>query len=434
MREVQLDGLIGPTHFFGGLGAGNVASASNAGRLSHPQAAALQGLKKMKCVHELGVMQLVMPPHPRPALGWLRQIGFQGTPQEVIRDVSRDAPELLPVAYSSSAMWAANAATTCASMDSADGKVHITPANLISNAHRALEALFTSHLLKRLFTGEVFHHHEPLPYNSMLADEGAANHMRLQNAQGKVVHVFVYGAGGSAQPKKFIARQNEQASRAIVRNHQLNVDYVLFLQQQPDAIDAGVFHNDVIATSNGNLLIYHEQAFVHDSLTKVLEHAGGFEVICVKSHELSLEEAVKCYLFNSQILTLDAGRMVLLAPVECQQSHAAQILIESWIAAPQNPIAAVQYVDVGQSMGNGGGPACLRLRLWLNEVEQQQIHAGVIFSAALYERLGNWVSAHYPEQLTADDLSQPELPARIRKALSELEKILDLKGVYNGWF
>jgi succinylarginine dihydrolase len=435
IKEIQLDGLIGPTHFFGGLAHGNVASEANLGKVSHPRAAALQGLKKMKCVYDCGVMQLVMPPHPRPAVRFLENIGFSGSLESKIHDVVRDVPDLLPIIYSSSAMWAANAATTCASVDSGDGKVHITPANLISNAHRALEAAFTAPLLKRIFSGDAFSHHAPLPYNPMLSDEGAANHMRLVSKSGKVVHVFVYGAGGSAQSKKFTARQHIQASRMIARTHRLNADYVLFLQQHPDAIDAGVFHNDVIATSNDNVLIYHERAFVDDApLRDALANAGGFEIIRISEVELSLDEVVKSYLFNSQIITKPDGTMVLIAPRECEASDAARVLIQRIIAAPQNPIASVQYIDVGQSMGNGGGPACLRLRLWLNEAEWRGIHRGIIFSDALFERLGNWVNTYYPEQLNGDSLRDVELPARVKKMLLDLEKIMELEGLYDGWF
>lgn len=432
MNEVQLDGLIGPTHFFGGLAGGNVASITSAGKVSHPRAAALQGLKKMKAVHDLGVMQLVIPPHPRPAFRFLENIGFSGNAEEKIAAVSKDAPHLLPIIYSSSAMWAANAATSCASVDAADGKVHFTPANLISNAHRVLEADFTATMLRKIFHGDVFEHHAPLPYNPMLADEGAANHMRLQNKAGQAFHVFVYGEGAT---KKYAPRQKSEASHTIARLHQLSPEYTVFLQQHPDAIDAGVFHNDVIATSNDQLLIYHEQAFVSDvPLVETLENAGGFTICKVSTSELSLAEAVKTYLFNSQILTRADGSMVILAPIECKASPAASSLIESWIAAPEHPISAVQYIDVGQSMGNGGGPACLRLRLWLNEAEKNHIHSGIIFSDVLYERLGNWVEAHYPETLTAEDLTHIDLPKRVQNALLELETIIEMRGMYDGYW
>ena len=151
--EHNIDGLIGPTHFFGGLGVGNIASEKSAGNVSTPKAAALQGLEKMKVMHELGIPQLVMPPHPRPALHLLKEKGYIGSISEMISSVVKNDPELLPIIYSSSAMWTANAATVSASSDTVDGKVHLTPANLISNAHRRIEAPFTSLLLKRIFKG-----------------------------------------------------------------------------------------------------------------------------------------------------------------------------------------------------------------------------------------------------------------------------------------
>lgn len=442
IQEIQLDGLIGPTHFFGGLASGNVASALSAGRVSHPRAAALQGLRKMKAVHDAGIPQYVMPPHPRPALGLLKSIGFSGSASVMMRDVLRFVPELLPVIYSSSAMWAANAATTCASTDAADRRVHITPANLISHAHRALEAPFTARLLKRIFPDDTFTHHAPLPCNPLLADEGAANHMRITPKEGKPLHVFVYGTSSATSPhaggistKRYLPRQQAQASYSVARLHQLAPERTLFLQQHPDAIDAGVFHNDVIAASNDHLLIYHEQALVDDApLIAALQQSGEVVICKATARELSVAEAVKSYLFNSQILTRSDGSMLLLAPMECQQSADAKALIDRWVADPDHPVHAVQYIDINQSMSNGGGPACLRLRLWLTESEMKQVHSGVKLSNALFEKCCEWVESYYPEELAIQHLQDATLPARVEQSLLALEKILDIKGMYDGYF
>lgn len=442
--EHNIDGLIGPTHFFGGLGAGNVASEKSAGNVSHPKAAAMQGLAKMKLVADLGVGQYVMPPHPRPALFFLRKLGYTGGAKDMLADVIRDQPVLLPIVYSSSAMWAANAATTCASVDAADGRVHFTPANLISNAHRALEADFTSHALKRIFRGDHFQHHPPLPYNPIMRDEGAANHMRLQHGD-VVVHVLVYGAsndthpapgggkGGALTPSKYVPRQHMEANKTLAKLHALNAKQVVHLQQHPDAIDAGVFHNDVIATSNGHLLIYYEQAYVDDAQLKAALSKGQFHVTVVTNEQLSLAEAVKSYLFNSQILIQPNGQMILIAPEECRQSQQAKALIDRWVGDASHPIAAVQYVDINQSMSNGGGPACLRLRLWLTEEEVAHVHPGVVFSDVLYEQLGNIIEQHYPEQVTAEDLHNPAFGARVLSIFETLAEVFNLPNLYGGW-
>src|SRR4051812_47984080 len=130
MREYNFDGLIGPTHNYAGLSPGNLASQHHGGQPSQPREAALQGLEKMRFVSELGVGQAVLPPQPRPSLRTLRSLGFTGSDEEVITRAARDAEHLLRLTSSASAMWTANAATVAPSADTADGRVHLTPANL----------------------------------------------------------------------------------------------------------------------------------------------------------------------------------------------------------------------------------------------------------------------------------------------------------------
>ena len=121
--EANFDGLVGPTHNYAGLAYGNLASALNAEKPSNPREAALQGLRKMKALHDLGVPQGVLPPHERPHLPTLRALGFGGKDAEVLGAAHREAPGLLAAASSASAMWVANAATVSPSADAADGRV-----------------------------------------------------------------------------------------------------------------------------------------------------------------------------------------------------------------------------------------------------------------------------------------------------------------------
>lgn len=436
IHEVNMDGLPGPTHHYAGLSFGNLASEVHAGGVSNPRAAALQGIAKMDALHGLGLKQLVMPPHPRPAVSFLRALGFSGDDAAVMAAAAKDAPHLLTITCSSSGMWAANAATVAASEDSPDGKVHMTPANLISTPHRVLESTFASRVLQRIFPDEAyFTHHLPLPASPILTDEGAANHMRLHlPGTGQGVHVFVYGkaAGKGNLPARFPARQHEEASRAIARNHRLDMAHTLFLQQSPTAIDAGVFHNDVIATSNDHLLLYHESAYADgDRIERELQRLGeGWYIIRVREDELPIREAIATYLFNSQIVTLPGGGMLMFAPMECEESAAARALIERWCGDDANPITGVRYMDLRQSMRNGGGPACLRLRLWLNEAEWQAVHPGVVWSDTLSHTLKIWVKKHYRDRLRAADLADPELLRETQEAYRELELLLGLEGVY----
>ncbi len=122
--EVNFDGLVGPTHNFGGLSAGNIKSLENAGRVSNPRAAALQGLAKMRLLMRLGVAQAVLPPHERPHIETLRRFGFCGSDAEVLQRAFKADPTLVVNAASASAMWAANAATASPGADTPDGRLH----------------------------------------------------------------------------------------------------------------------------------------------------------------------------------------------------------------------------------------------------------------------------------------------------------------------
>lgn len=275
--EVNFDGLVGPTHNYAGLSYGNVASLSNATSVSNPKEAALQGLEKMKAMHDIGLKQGVFAPHARPSLTPLRRVGFSGTDAQVLEKTYKHDPILLRACYSASAMWTANAATVSPSIDSSDGKVHFTSANLNCKFHRSIEPETTTNLLRAMFANaQYFAHHQHLPEQPFFGDEGAANHTRLADSHGsKGLQLFVYGSSGFNSdikgPTKYPARQTLEASQAIARLHQLDDRQAIFIQQNPNVIDQGVFHNDVIAVGNENVLFCHDQAFIDQtsSLTKI---------------------------------------------------------------------------------------------------------------------------------------------------------------------
>ena len=437
-REVNFDGLIGPTHNYAGLSPGNIASASNAGGVSKPKAAALQGLAKMNTLRSLGLTQGVLPPQQRPDLGALRDIGFTGDDEKILKDAHESDPTLLAAIWSASSMWAANAATVSPSIDCADGRVHLTPANLISNYHRSLEHPTTTRMLRMIFRDQdKFCVHDPLPLQMRYADEGAANHGRFAPTHGEPgVEMFVFGfdredpAGGA---RKYPSRQTRAACEAIARLHQLDPSRVVYTRQHPDAIDAGVFHNDVIATGNEKVFLYHEQAFATSrSLVADIASPMGEPLILVEAHDtdFTLEDAVGSYLFNSQIVTLPNGSMALIAPLETQENPRVDAFVQSMIESKDNPIDAVHYLDVRESMRNGGGPACLRLRVVLNDEEMSAVHTGVILTDELSTQLESWIEKHYPDELSADELLNPKLVRALEDALDELTQILQLPKLY----
>ncbi|PQO45708.1 N-succinylarginine dihydrolase [Blastopirellula marina] len=430
-KEVNFDGLLGPTHHFGGLSAGNLASLSHRHESSSPRRAALEGLDKMRRVAELGVVQAILPPQRRPHWDFLREQGYVGEPADVIAAVAQKQPQLLSVAYSASAMWTANAATVSPSADTADGRVHLTPANLRSMPHRKIEAAQTTRLLREIFADErYFVVHDPLPDQAEFSDEGAANHTRLcSRHEAPGIELFVYGRegdDGGESGGRFPARQARPASERIAKQHQLSPDRTVLARQSRQAIDAGVFHNDVIAVGNESVHLVHEAAFVDQSdvLAELESKFGaGLTTLVVTEAELPLEEAVRTYFFNSQLLTMPDGSMTLVCPAECQRSYAAQQVIKRLIRA-DNPISWSEFVDVRQSMNNGGGPACLRLRVVMTPAELAAIPAAILWTPELHERLTLWIETHYRESLSIVDLAKPQLASEVERALDELGRIL----------
>lgn len=436
-----MDGLVGPTHHYAGLSFGNVASITNAGIHANPKMAAIQGLRKMRFLHDLGLKQAVIPPHFRPCLPLLRQLGFTGKPVEQITRAFKEAPELLSAAYSASSMWAANTATVSSSLDSMNHKVNFTAANLLSNLHRSQEAFFSSFLLQKIFHHEkYFLHHPILPHSFITADEGAANHSRLcKSHQDPAINLFVYGKAAfrnnsfSKSPKKYPPRQTLEASMAIARAHALDTRSVVFAQQNPKVIDQGVFHNDVVAVGNESLLLIHEEAlYQQKKIIKELKAKADFDIhiLEISSQRLSVAEAVKSYLFNSQILTLNDGSMLLLAPKECEDSPRITAIINEIINDSKNPIKQAFYFDLKQSMQNGGGPACLRLRVPLQAAELAAMHQGILVNNVLLDELEAWVNRHYRTELRWQDLASPSLLKESMTALDNLTDLLQLGSIY----
>lgn len=434
--EVNFDGLPGLTHHYAGLSFGNEASTRHQHQLSNPKLAAQQGLMKMKALADLGYLQGVIPPHERPNVAALRQIGFSGTDAQVVEQAARQAPQLLSAASSASAMWVANAATVSPSADSADGRVHLTVANLNNKFHRASEAPTTTALLRAVFRDpHYFAVHDALPQVALFGDEGAANHNRFCGQHGEPgVELFVYGRDDRHSgliPARYPARQTLEASEAVARLHQLDPERTLFAQQNPAVIDQGVFHNDVIAVSNEQVLFCHELAFLNQAeLVKTLSaKVPGFTLIEVPDSEVSVADAVSTYLFNSQLLSKPDGKMRLVLPEEARKHSGVWRYLSNLIESG-GVIDELKVFDLRESMCNGGGPACLRLRVVLNEAERAAVNPAVMMNDRLFATLNEWVERHYRDRLSQHDLADPLLLREGREALDELTKLLNLGNVY----
>jgi len=418
--EINFDGLIGPTHNYAALSFGNLASASNAGAISRPRDAALQGLAKMRFTLGLGLTQGFLLPLERPNTRWLRELGFAGSDAQVCAAAHSADPRLFAQACSASSMWTANAGTVSPASDCADGRSHISVANLSRMTHRSLEHAETEAQLRLAFAHPAFAVHAAVP--ATFGDEGAANHMRLTTKHGDPgIEVFVYGeaqgspAAVTQQTGKFPARQNRRASEAVARRHGLDPARTLFVAQSQTAIDAGAFHNDVVAVANEHVLFAHEHAFADAGALKadLARLMPGHAYVEVPANAVSLADAIRSYLFNSQLVTLHGagqgpgadGSMALILPMEAHDCAPVKAWLDTLVAGT-GPIRAVHYVQVRESMRNGGGPACLRLRV---VADPATIDPRFLLDAAKADRLEALVTAHWPETIGPDDLGNPAL-------------------------
>ena len=431
--EANADGLIGPTHSYAGLSPGNLASSLNEGQASNPRAAVLQGLEKMKRLADLGLPQFVLPPHERPDIPFLRSLGFAGSDAAVLERAWKDAPTFAAAACSASPMWAANAATVTPSADSADGRVHFTPANLHTNLHRSLEHAQTKRALAALFPDAGrFAVHDALWPVAHLADEGAANHVRLCAEHGTPgVNLLVWGRDAfEPWDGPYPARQTRQASEALARRH--GASGAVLAQQSRAAIAGGTFHNDVVCVGALDTLFHHDLAFEDTAATHaaIRAAANGFDPVFVEvsSADLPLADAISSYLFNSMLVHIPGeDRLTLICPTETRDNPRAHAVAQGLVAS-NGPIGRVEYVDVRQSMRNGGGPACLRLRVVLTEAELAATNPAMRLRDDLHARLAAWAGRWYRDTLAPADLADPALIEASRGALDELTGLLKLGG------
>ena len=410
IQEINFDGIVGPSHNYAGLSPGNLAATRNAGATAHPRAAALQGLAKMRANLALGLAQGILLPHPRPDDAWLAALHT---------DYAAAPAHLKARAFSASPMWAANAATVSPASDAGDARCHLTVANLVTMPHRSHEWPATLAQLRLAFAHEHFAVHAPVP--APFGDEGAANHMRLcaaHDAPG--IEVFVYGESGGPFP----ARQHREASEAVARAHRLDPARTLFVKQSPDAIAAGAFHNDVVAVANERILFAHEQAFAdqHAFFADLRRIMPDVDIVEVPAERVSLADAIGSYLFNAQLVTAGSGAQTLIVPAEARANEAVWSWLQDHLAG-NGPIRAVEVVDVRESMANGGGPACLRLRV---VCDPALVDPRFIVDAAKLDQIADVIATHWPEAIAFDAIGDTDLVTRVVHARRALYEALDL--------
>jgi succinylarginine dihydrolase len=410
LTEINFDGIVGPSHNYAGLSLGNLASTRNTGQVSQPRAAALQGIEKMRANLKLGLVQGIFLPHRRPDRDWLAALGTTYEQAE---------PQIAASAMSASAMWAANAATVSPAPDCGDGKCHLTVANLKTMPHRSHEWPETLAQLRLAFADSAFEVHAPIP--TAFGDEGAANHMRLASGYDTAgVEIFVYGVSGGAFP----ARQNLEASKAIARLHCLDPERTVFARQSEEAIAAGAFHNDVVAVANRRVLFAHEKAFAERDrvIGECLARFPELQLVEVADSEVPLSDAVSSYLFNAQLVSPPKGETTLIVPSESRETASVWSWLQRHVAG-NGPIRKIEVVDVRQSMANGGGPACLRLRV---VADPSAVDPRFLVDEAKLDLIATVVEERWPADIDSTELQDATLVDSVESARASLFETLDL--------
>jgi succinylarginine dihydrolase len=181
-----------------------------------------------------------------------------------------------------------------------------------------------------------------------------------------------------------------------------------------------------VAVANEQLLFTHEQAFADkDAFYADLRAAlPCVDIIEVPASAVSLSDAIKSYLFNAQLVTLPDGGMALILPTEARDTPSVWTWLEQMIAS-NGPIRQLVPVDVRQSMANGGGPACLRLRVVADPAD---IDPRFLVDEAELDGIATIVSQYWPESIAPQDLSDTRLIARIEQSWLTLVDHLQLSG------
>ena len=137
---------------------------------------------------------------------------------------------------------------------------------------------------------------------------------------------------------------------------------------------------------------------------------------------ISLADAIRSYLFNAQLVTLPSGEMALILPAEARDTPSVWNWLERHVAG-NGPIRRLAIVDVRQSMANGGGPACLRLRV---VADPSHVDPRFLVDSAKLDRIAAVIETHWPERIAQDQIGDSALIARIEQARHALLEMLDI--------
>ena len=396
LKQVFIDTIPGPTNHFGGHAVGNIASMNSKNNILNPQKAALEWLEKVKKVAMIGGNQFVLPPQRRP--------------------LTHKKKTLTQSDISSSFIWMANAGLFIPRIDTQLENNQFIPANMKQSEHRNIEHPFHQYWLKKILKYSKCNFHKILDIN----DEGSANSIRLWHKKNQCgVNIFVYGKPNARYP----IRQSKSSCEKII-NITKPRHYIL-LEQTKEAIDAGVFHNDVIAFGFKNTIICHEKAFSNQKqelkkLKKIFTNSlnAPLNIVEIANNSLSLNAAVKTYLFNSQVIEIN-NKFELICPIEVKENPNSYKITEKWVT--NGLFNKVHFVNIKSSLKNGGGPACLRLCLYLNDNEVKKIPTKFKLDKTKYKKISKIILEHYP--IKFDFKMVQKKPNHFREIVKKFEQL-----------
>jgi len=168
----------------------------------------------------------------------------------------------------------------------------------------------------------------------------------------------------------------------------------------------------------------HELAFENpdETYADIKRQMPEAEIVIVPADRISLADAIQSYVFNAQLVTLADGGMALILPSEAEENPRVWGWLTEMVAG-NGPIRKLVPVDVRQSMANGGGPACLRLRVVANPAT---VDSRFMADEAKLDQISTIVSDHWPESITPDELADPALIERVQNARKALLTACDL--------
>jgi len=148
----------------------------------------------------------------------------------------------------------------------------------------------------------------------------------------------------------------------------------------------------------------------------------SFDYVEVPASDVPLADAIRSYLFNAQLVTPPDGQPTLIVPSEARETPTVWRWLEQHVAG-NGPIRRVEVVDVRQSMANGGGPACLRLRV---VADPATVDPRFLVDERKLDLIGGVIARTWPEQIHHEELQQPALIADIERARAALLDALEL--------